>query len=252
VPVKRRAAKARIEGVSPLAYALLTDQPLEAAEAAGWEVFILNHSLRSGEMVGPGGRPSLWAMWIDHRDDILAEWAEEHPGTRPSCWWRWDAPRAAVGACWGRYDVTDADRYAEPRRRLGGIGTPNHEALHYVATFEYGLPDSWVTPSDVRFYNGRSRDVHGNPVGTEWKEGHFPHHAPDPSDPPAYESQAAYLKRHGLLFDGEAERLTAEDFEPELIDAAGIIEARRAFNRKWYADAAARGCPMLGNPEAEE
>jgi hypothetical protein len=37
----------------------------------------------------------------------------------------------------------------------------------------------------------------------------------DELDPPIYESQASYLKRHGLLEKGELKRLNPEDFEPE-------------------------------------
>ena len=37
----------------------------------------------------------------------------------------------------------------------------------------------------------------------------------DPTDPPRYEAQAAYLKRHKLLLPGEERRLAPADFEPE-------------------------------------
>lgn len=40
----------------------------------------------------------------------------------------------------------------------------------------------------------------------------------DADDPPRFESQAAYLKRDGLFLPGEEERLTAADFEPEVVD----------------------------------
>lgn len=40
---------------------------------------------------------------------------------------------------------------------------------------------------------------------------------PDPSDPPRFESQAAYLRRIGLLLPGEARRLKPADYEPETI-----------------------------------
>lgn len=39
----------------------------------------------------------------------------------------------------------------------------------------------------------------------------------DPDDPPRFESQAAYLRRHGLLLPGELRRLTAAAFEPEIV-----------------------------------
>jgi hypothetical protein len=38
----------------------------------------------------------------------------------------------------------------------------------------------------------------------------------DPNDPPTFESQAAYLKRHGLLLAGEERRLKKADWEPEI------------------------------------
>ena len=34
---------------------------------------------------------------------------------------------------------------------------------------------------------------------------------------PVFESQVAYLKRHKLFMDGEAERLTKEDYKPESV-----------------------------------
>lgn len=36
--------------------------------------------------------------------------------------------------------------------------------------------------------------------------------------PPVLESEAAYLRRHGLLLPGEARRLRDEDYEPEQIE----------------------------------
>ena len=52
---------------------------------------------------------------------------------------------------------------------------------------------------------------------------HFPFGIPEdfrdlnPANPPCYESQAAYLRRHGLLEPGEARRLKAKDYEPEVV-----------------------------------
>ena len=39
----------------------------------------------------------------------------------------------------------------------------------------------------------------------------------DDADPPTYEAQASYLKRLKLLLPGEARRLKAGDFAPEII-----------------------------------
>ena len=45
----------------------------------------------------------------------------------------------------------------------------------------------------------------------------------DRVDPPRFESEAGYLKRHGLLTVGERKRLTAAAFEPEsVLDILGL------------------------------
>ncbi|HEX9544401.1 MAG TPA: hypothetical protein VF955_04405, partial [Pyrinomonadaceae bacterium] len=69
-----------------------------------------------------------------------------------------------------------------PRKRLGGIGTPAHECRSVKPDFKYGIPTVWV-------------DV-------------------DKDDPPTFESQASYLKRHGMLMAGEERRA---DFESETV-----------------------------------
>jgi hypothetical protein len=184
MPVKRRVAKTRTraDDLSETAWALLTDQPLpDPAEAGGWEVFVL-------ECPGSGGNawgPTLEGLWAAHGEAITADWAAEHPGTRPACWWRWTAPRAAAGTRWGRYEVRDATQFPDPRKRLGGIGTPAPEGLNTIPRFELGLPVDWA--------------------------------AADPSDPPTFESQASYLKRHGLFLAGEERRVPKADFVPEKI-----------------------------------
>ncbi|HAR38567.1 MAG TPA: hypothetical protein DCS09_08385, partial [Porphyromonadaceae bacterium] len=55
------------------------------------------------------------------------------------------------------------------------------------------------------------------PIGNN-KEGDFAGLAIDPADPPKYESQAAYLRRHGLLTREERAHLGKhpELLEPEM------------------------------------
>jgi len=76
-----------------------------------------------------------------------------------------------------------ADSPNEPRRMVGGSG----EALPICANpriyCECGTAREWI---------------------------HI-----DLTDPPKFEVQAIYLARHGLLLDGEVERLTLADQEPE-------------------------------------
>jgi hypothetical protein len=132
-----------------------------------------------------GGRGGAWSflekrdlrdVWHEHAEAILAHHVKRRPGTRPARWWQFDAP--------------------EPRRRLGGTGTPLHECSAYVAPFTYGIPDGWRRHGDYF--------TEGMPI--------------DPDDPPRFESEAKYLLRLGLLLPGERERLCPRDFWPELVE----------------------------------
>jgi hypothetical protein len=105
---------------------------------------------------------------------------------------------------------------------MGGVGTPAHEVLNYVPSFFMGIPTLWVKQRDVECYNGRTRDIHGNPIekwkGGYYKEGDFKGVAVDPYDRPVFESQAAYLERHGLFVAGEKKRLRKADYEPARLE----------------------------------
>jgi hypothetical protein len=128
----------------------------------------LFHFMKDGE---------LQAAWDTCSADIVTEWAESAPGTRPPFWWQFDAP--------------------EPRRRLGGMGTPASDVMAYAPRFVLGISADWVDDEAIE------RGV---------KADRF-----DPADPPAYESQTAYLKRVKMLLSGEARRLLADAFEPEVL-----------------------------------
>jgi hypothetical protein len=137
------------------------------------------------------------AYWSMDRDDGAQE--AFRPG-RPSVADMWQAMGADIveewlqerpgsrPAVWWRYDAP------EPRRRLGGVGEPGWPDLHC------GVPNHWAWPTSIA-----GGEFTGGPARC------------DPADPPVFESQAAYLQRHGLLHDGEAERLTDADFEPQSI-----------------------------------
>src|SRR5438132_718453 len=62
----------------------------------------------------------LAAFWAEHSERIVADHVAEFPGTRPARWWQREA--------------------SEPRKRLGGIGTPASDVLSYKPTFAYGIP----------------------------------------------------------------------------------------------------------------
>ncbi|WP_095087632.1 hypothetical protein [Mesorhizobium sophorae] len=129
--------------------------------------------------------PAWWEAW---REPFLAEWVQHQPGTRPWAWWRHDAP--------------------EPRLRLGGTGTAKHDCLAHVRQFAFGLPsagflDRWT----FDYFNGQARDIHGRLIANGYKPGDFSRGEPfDPDDPPRFETEAEYLARLGLLFDGEVAR----------------------------------------------
>ena len=119
--------------------------------------------------------------WTNSRKRILGSWIASHPGTRPYAWWCFDAPEA--------------------RQRVGGTGTPKHEVLKYAPTCVFGIPVYWITHQDTGILG--KAGFKGNPV--------------DANDPPLFESQAAYLARHGLLSDRETAALPVNAFDLEAI-----------------------------------
>ncbi len=162
-------------------------------------------------------------VWNSAKETILKDWIAKFPGTRPSYWWHFDAPRMseaeAIKHDWqGWYFVP---QLCETRRRLGGIGTPSYEVLFYVPVFHCGVPESWITKSDVKYYTYQTDDP-GTPADkrSELIRGVvFKGVAVDLADPPTYESQAMYLKRHGLMKDSEVKRVKPEAWNPEVIRA---------------------------------
>jgi hypothetical protein len=131
----------------------------------------------------------LVALWRDWGDQFVADHVAEYPGTRPDRWWAHDAP--------------------EPRRRLGGIGTPQHERLATVLSVYLGVPRYWIDQSLLDCYVNLGRPLNVPAI--------------DPKFPPLYESEPAYLHRLGILTAAERKRLTSEDFAPEsIIDILGL------------------------------
>lgn len=159
----------------------------------------------------------LASLWSELRESVLDRWIRTCPGTRPFAWWQFDAPPALVTGHAGPFPGR------EPRRRLGGTGTPNFEVLNSAPWFWFGLPVMFVQPWMVEYYNGRARDVNGKPIETKYRDGDFTGRAIDPRNPPRFESQADYLERHGLLTRGERARLTPADFEPEVVANLGEV-----------------------------
>jgi hypothetical protein len=122
-------------------------------------------------------------------DQFLAEYIADHPGQRPHWWWA--------------FNVLDNGQPLR-RQRIGGVGV-----THGDDHFSYGIPTGWVTRMDQT----EERTWPGKPF--------HPGPAVDPANPPIFESQAAYLDRHGLLMAGERKRLTDADFAPDVVELAG-------------------------------
>jgi hypothetical protein len=174
---------------------------------------------KSSDPFGSRTDTGLAEDWEIVRDEILAEWLDEAPGTRPAGWWLFAAPRwrpPYPDRCGTRLEWY-LQKIAEPRRRLGGIGTPDFEVLNVWPHFSFGLPTGWVSDFQEQYYNGAAVDIDGRPIGTEFTPGQFAGLAPRVENPPTFESQAAYLDRHGLLTPGERRRLPADAFAPEAI-----------------------------------
>ena len=85
--------------------------------------------------------------------------------------------------------------------------------------YERGLSTLWISKFKEAYYNGVAVGIHGNhiestyPDGTPRKPGDFAGVAPDPADPPLFESEPAYLDRLGLLTDDERDKRNPTDFE---------------------------------------
>lgn len=89
--------------------------------------------------------------------------------------WVKDHPGTRPGAWW-KCEVP-----SEPRKQLSGAGCPAWLVLAYAPWHRFGLPMVWA----------------GGEEG----------------DPPIFESQASYLRRHNLLTPHELRVLTAADYE---------------------------------------
>lgn len=205
----KRSRSRRKTQVSETTWALLNDLPLPTD---GNKFEQLRLESQSRHTRGEG----LKDYWNMYRDEILAGWTRKTPCTRPSCWWRFEAP------IWENPEYDDRaikDALREPRKRLGGTGTPRHECLAYAPSFTLGIPDSWVSAWDEDYYNGRAVANDGSLIGEDYKDGDFDGIAVDPDDPPIFESQAAYLKRHDLLTAAEVRWLEKhpEALEPEAV-----------------------------------
>jgi hypothetical protein len=178
MPRKRRIPKGRTKlEISPALWAWLNDERTgERDSETKFEILALERSHRNAKN---GSEDKLLTLWLAVRDELLARWYVDHPGSRPGFWWVLEAPRQPKGDGSCRYEGT----LPEPRHRVGGTGvTAWDRGLAIVPCFSFGLPTAWST---------------------------F-----DENAPPRFESEAAYLDRHGLLTPAEKKRLKSAAFQP--------------------------------------
>lgn len=126
-------------------------------------------------LLSDGSAADLRRLWDTVGADLVEKWARERPGARPAGWWLYEA----LG----------------PRERLGGVGTTIASARGLPDVLAFGIPQYWATELHVTFLG----------AGVAFC----------PVNPPTFEAQATYLRRHKLLLPGEAKRLRPADFEPE-------------------------------------
>jgi hypothetical protein len=137
-----------------------------------------------------GSPDRLAKLWHKLRREIMSAWMREHPACRPWCWWTCDAPQEPVETCPGFT--------AAQRRRLGGTGTPQHDIIALAPHFDRSVPTSWFDAAGAETFGGVAVDA---------------------EDPPQFESEAAYLQRHGLLTAPELKWLAThpEARAPEVV-----------------------------------
>jgi hypothetical protein len=169
----------------------------------GWLLFGLEFNELELAIVQPPTGKRTSDLWAQYGAEIITWWCKENPGTRPRTWWKFQAP--------------------EPRRRVGGIGTTKREVLghpEYIKANGLPCPEGFVLPEDLAWWPWCERAAAT---------------AVDYDNPPKYEAQAAYLSRLEMLQPGEANRLTARDFEPQAFTKEELradLERRRRWNER--------------------
>jgi hypothetical protein len=181
MPLKRRILKTRKQDVAPhvIAYLLCEEERVRELRK--------DQALTQWDyymLDFPTCSPAARQIWAAAKELVIPEWIKRHPGTRPPYWWHFDAPRVPKG----RWPGWFFDGTFAMRERVGGTGLTKWEQQNIVPHFEGGLPSYWIEETI------------------------------DPDDPPTFESEASYLKRHGLMSAAEMRRLKAKDFKPEALD----------------------------------
>lgn len=200
MPVKRRKPKTRRAEIPhwQIDFLLTGERPADESDVNPFTVLKFCHLIR--------GNAPAEDLWREIGAELVKEWVAARPGTRPFAWWIWTAP-------------PQPPAMRPLRARVGGGGDCQN---NFGCTMWFGIPaSSWYTNWLIDYYNwvGRAPADRG-PWEADNGPGHCKAQKFDPQDPPRFESQAAYLKRLGLLLRGEASRLTARDLQPQILPKA--------------------------------
>lgn len=126
--------------------------------------------------------------WKAGRGEVLRDWIEERPGTRPWAFWKFDL--------------------SEPRRlRVGGTGD-------LVPAYDCGANVDFGIFRKHSFVDGGLLNA-WRKIGCLKRGEKFTTY--DPEDPPRYEAQASFLRRHNLLTAAERKALPPDAFDPEAV-----------------------------------
>lgn len=158
----------------------LSDAPTPAADDPELDRWTL-WCLRHG-FRGFDGTPKPRDLWARYGAEFLPAYVKAHPCQRPLPWWQWDSPRCDTGTgAW-------FEPLPVPRRRIGGTGQTEVEKWPAtVPTFDRGIPSF----AEI-----------------------------DPADPPTFEAEAEFLRRHDLLTPTEQRWLAGH---PELLAPEAIV-----------------------------
>ena len=133
-------------------------------------------------------------LWDLHKDEILPRWIKKNPWTRPFAWWELDAP-------WNEKRKPEIHRgykkyFPKVRKMVNGRGK-----LNLGLFYQFGVPCDWAEI--------------------------------DTADPPLYETEGAYLKRHGLLTE-EEEKLMKRSQKVKFRQYDSIINILKSVKRPSY------------------
>ncbi len=201
-------------------------------EGVGLEPWQEKYLLHGDEI--PGLKFFFWRRdeseqaWAKYRKELLKTWIRQNPGTRPFAWWQHDAPHEPLVD----YDPEHWRIKSAPiRKRLGGTGTPSHALPGGDDSLLRGIPTVFVDEFDIQEFHDWDTDREDLPA-RETLNIAEPPQLYDPEDPPLYESEAAYLQRHGLLKKAETKWLEnyPEAFDPVVAIPETFEEAEEAEN----------------------